>query len=173
MMRLTPLLLVILMAGCTESPLPVDEHAGSSPTSACISTSSTVGTMAGGYNYRVQTGGGGGGRFFDLEFAHNPEHLAILNITMEWTAQSPLTRDLRIDAWLYETLTIEQQPDIQGPSPLIWSLPIRDLEMMEGPGLALGPPQNPGLPASVSATVVDQPVTLTIEQVYCPDTLHP
>lgn len=174
MRRSLALFVALVLAGCVESPpAVVGPDADNLMPAPCTSRSSTNETKAGGYSYRVQGGGGGGGTFYDLEFQGDPAHLEFLNITMEWSAQSALTQDLRIDAWLYETLTIEEQPDIQGPSPLVWSLRIRDLELMEGPGLALGPAERPGLPASASATVIDQPVTLTIEEVYCPDTFHP
>ena len=129
--------------------------------------------MAGGYSYRVLSGGGGGGTHHRLDLKGDPRHLLLLNITMEWTASSPLSQDMRIEAWLYDELAFHEQPYFQGPSPLVWSLKVRNLTISENAGLSLGPAEDQGLPASASATVIDQPVILTIEEVYCPDTLHP
>lgn len=166
-------LLAILLVGCAEPRQPPEVvPLAVSPPDTCFSSLVTTETKAGGYSYHVQGGGAGGGTFHDLEFTDDPGHLEMLNITLEWTALSPLSQELRVDAWLYETLRFDQQPAIQGSSPLVWSLRIRDLELMEDPGLAMGPAEHGG-PASASATIIDQPVTLTIEQVYCSGTVHP
>lgn len=156
--------LAFLLAGCAAPLSPL----ASPPTaeSECFPPAQEIEAQVRGYAYWIPNGGGGGGTTVELVWSGNPEDLLRFTVKGEWDALSPLTEQIRIEAWLYYDYGAHEQPWIEGPSPLEGTFKIRDLKLDERPVLALGPPTNWGIPVFASATVVDQPIHLTIQEVY-------
>jgi hypothetical protein len=157
---------IFLLAGCGQPAPPAPVAQAEIIAGECLPPAQEFDALAGGYEYRIPNGGGGGGRYIDLTWSDDPERLLRFDIRGEWQALSPLSQDLRFVAMLYPRYDFDHQPTFQGSSPLVGTVNIRDLDLWEDPVLTLGAPIDSSLPVSASATVVDQPVHITIQEVY-------
>ncbi|MHB1262421.1 MAG: hypothetical protein ACYC2H_11980 [Thermoplasmatota archaeon] len=116
------------------------------------------------YYLGTPLGGMGGGRTYHLPLSEAERPLRI-RFTAEWDAANPLYFDsIQVGFSIQEDARISEEPKFEGTSPLHGDFELLDLPIENNPTISLRAPRNYTTPATAMIAVVDQPITVTMEQ---------
>jgi hypothetical protein len=172
-----PAFAVIWLCGCTASPVG-PHHSGVDEDLADLCQEDPIQVQTTVDSWYARAGPQellGAGNYVDVRWSWDPTFLAMLTVGLDWNATLPVDRALNMSLAFRPPLDPHAGPSAQGPSPLRIEVgPLSGEIPRDHFRVYLSTYSDQSSPVAVSDTILSQPVTVTVEQVYhCSPTVHP
>jgi hypothetical protein len=165
----------LVASGCLDSPPTLLPPAVAGGPCEYVSDPWVKTLTMGVLTYYVSgpAGGMGGSDTYAIPIRESERPLRI-RFVAEWDSSNPVYFDtIQVGFNLYDRSPISTEPKFEGPSPIAAEFEVLDLDLDPSPTIALRAPRNHTGPANVDVALMDQPIKVTLQQVFaCRESRH-